>query len=202
MPYFKSCCRLTPPDSEKRWPKNGSVSYDPSAFECSKPGPLQISWPNWAMPLGTWAREGMKILGIYPTSIGFNSGKVEGSGWVPGTIDPVSGHRSSSQTSFLSEALKSTSLKVYTRTVATKVTFDTQKRVRGLEVETAGNPFFLEVKKEIILSAGAFQSPQLLMFVSPFSSAMVTEQKPGCLESVLESFYKATGSKFCTNHLE
>ena len=131
MPYFKSCCRLTPPDAEKRWPRNGSVSHDPSAFESSKPGPLQISWPNWAMPLGTWAREGMKSLGIYPTSIGFNSGKVEGSGWVPGTIDPASGHRSSSQTSFLSEALKSTSLKVYTRTMTTKITFDTKRRVRG-----------------------------------------------------------------------
>ena len=164
MPYFKSSCRLTPPDYEKRWPRNGSVSYDPSAFQTRKPGPLQISWPNWAMPLGTWAREGMKSLGIYPTSIGFNSGKVEGSGWVPGTIDPANGHRSSSQTSFLSEALKYTSLKVYTRTMATKITFDTRKRARGVEVETAGKPFFLEAKKEIILSAGAFQSPQLLMF--------------------------------------
>lgn len=102
-------------------------------------------------------------LGIYPTSIGFNSGKVEGSGWVPGTIDPATGYRSSSQTSFLSEALKFTSLKVYTRTMATKIIFDTRKRARGLEVETAGKSFFLEAKKEVILSAGAFQSPQLLM---------------------------------------
>ena len=183
MPYFKSSCRLTPPDSEKRWPRNGSVSYDSSAFETRKPGPLQISWPNWAMPLGTWAREGMKSLGIYPTSIGFNSGKVEGSGWVPGTIDPASGHRSSSQTSFLSEALKSTSLKVYTRTMATKITFDTKKQARGVEVETAGNPFFLEVKREVILSAGAFQSPQLLMFVSSLNAhRMIAERNPGCLE--------------------
>lgn len=162
LPYFKSSCRLTPPDSDKRWPRNGSVSYDPSVFDTSKPGPLQVSWPNWAMPLGTWAREGMKSLGIYPTPVGVNSGKVEGSGWVPATIDPATGHRSSSQT-FLSEAIKHTSLKVYTRTMATKVVFDTRKRARGLEVETAGKPFFVEAKKEVILSAGAFQSPQLLM---------------------------------------
>ena len=108
----------------------------------------------------------MKSLGIYPTSIGFNSGRVEGSGWGPGTIDPVTGYRSSSQTSFLAEALKYTSLKVYTRTMATKITFDAGKRARGLEVETAGKQFFLEARKEVILSAGAFQSPQLLMFVS------------------------------------
>ena len=167
LPFFKSSCRLTPPDFEKRWPRNGSVSYDASAFETEKPGPLQISWPNWAMPLGTWAREGMKSLGIYPNSIGFNSGRVEGSGWVPGTIDPATGYRSSSQTSFLAEALKHTALKIYTRTMATKITFDARKRARGLEVETAAKPFFLEAKKEVILSAGAFQSPQLLMFAPP-----------------------------------
>ena len=119
------------------------------------------------MPLGTWAREGMKSIGIYPTLVGFNYGKVEGSGWVPGTIDPANGHRSSSQTSFLSGALEFTSLKVYTRTMVTKITFDTRKWAQGVEVETAGVPYFLEAKKEVILSAGAFQSPQLLMSVPP-----------------------------------
>ena len=92
-------------------------------------------------------------------------GKLEGSGWVPGTIDPVTGHRSSSQTSFLAEAMRQTSIKVYTRTMATKVVFNDQRAARGVQVETAGKSFFLEADKEVILSAGAFQSPQLLMFV-------------------------------------
>ncbi len=125
----------------------------------------------------------MKSIGIYPTLVGFNSGKVEGSGWVPGTIDPANGYRSSSQTSFLSKALEFTSLKVYTRTMATKIVFDTRKRARGVEVETAGVPYFLEAKKEAILSAGAFQSPQLLMSVSFFNTdKIVTERQTGYLE--------------------
>lgn len=67
--------------------------------------------------------------------------------------------------SFLSEALKYISQRVHTQTRATKITFDTRKRAWGVEFEIAGNPCFLSAKREIILSAGAFQSLQLVMFV-------------------------------------
>ncbi|KAL6722058.1 hypothetical protein ACLMJK_001163 [Lecanora helva] len=163
LPFFKKSCHLTPPDSEKRWPTNGTVDFDPSVFDKDEPGPLQVSWPNWAIPIGTWAREGLKSLGIYPSQIGFSSGTVEGSGYAPAMIDPASGHRSSSQTSFLAEAMAYTSLKVYSRTIASKVTFDSNGVARGVQVETAGKQYLIKAKKEVILSAGAFQSPQLLM---------------------------------------
>lgn len=64
--------------------------------------------------------------------------------------------------------------------MATKVVFDTGKRARGVEVETAGKPFFVEAKQEVILSAGSFQSPQLLMSVSSFNTGRyIAEQDPG-----------------------
>lgn len=104
-----------------------------------------------------------KALGILPTSKGFNSGQLTGSSPNTATINPSNGHRCSSQTSFLSAALETTSLKVYSRTMARKLLFDTKKAVTGVEVESAGKMYRLGARKEVILSAGAFQSPHLLM---------------------------------------
>lgn len=83
--------------------------------------------------------------------------------WVSHTINPQNEHRSSSQTSFLDRAIRTTSLIVYTKTLAKKVLFDSNKTAIGVEVDTAGLSYTLTAKREVILSAGAFQSPQLLM---------------------------------------
>ncbi|KAI4141712.1 MAG: hypothetical protein LQ341_003445 [Variospora aurantia] len=77
--------------------------------------------------------------------------------WVSQTINPINQQRSSSQTSYLNEAIKNTSIVVYTRNLATKILFNGNNTATGVSVQTAGCP------TEVILSAGVFQSPQLLM---------------------------------------
>lgn len=161
LPYFRNSCTLTPP-STKRWPTNGTVKFDQTAFADGKSGPLQISWPNWAVPLGTWAEVGFEASGIARSPTGFSSGSLDGYGWAPATIDPVNSHRSSSQTSFLADAMSRTSLKVYTRTTASRVVFN-QSTAVGVDVQTEGISYHLFARKEVIVSAGAFKSPQLLM---------------------------------------
>ena len=47
--------------------------------------------------------------------------------------------------------------------MAKKIIFDSNKTAKGVVVETAGTPYTLNATREVILSAGAFQSPQLLM---------------------------------------
>lgn len=48
--------------------------------------------------------------------------------------------------------------------MAKKILFDSNKRATGVQVAAAGLlPFVLSASKEVIISAGAFQSPQLLM---------------------------------------
>lgn len=80
------------------------------------------------------------------------------------TIEPKKQKRESSQTSFLKEAKNRSNLKVYSFTMVRKILFDDNKRATGVVVKTTGmRKYTLKANKEIILSAGAFQSPQILM---------------------------------------
>jgi len=66
----------------------------------------------------------------------------------------------------LREARVRSNLKVYINTLAKKIEFDSQKRATGVVVQSRPIGVFtykLRARKEVILSAGAFQSPQLLM---------------------------------------
>ncbi|KAL9579531.1 MAG: hypothetical protein Q9212_005058 [Teloschistes hypoglaucus] len=162
LPYFQRSCHLTPPDLAKRYPTNGTVDYNPAAFNNSIGGPLQVSWANWADPIGTRAKLAFMKAGIRPIK-GFDSGNLMGSSWVAQTLNPTNAHRSSSQTSYLDQAIQNSSIVVYTQTLGQKVLFDRNKTANGVSVKTAGVTYTLRARKEVILSAGVFQSPQLLM---------------------------------------
>jgi choline dehydrogenase len=69
----------------------------------------------------------------------------------------------SSEASFLREALASTNLVVYTHTMAKRIPFDSNKTATGVIVEVGGVQFQINATREVVLSAGAFQSPQMLM---------------------------------------
>lgn len=82
------------------------------------------------------------------------------------TIDPANEKRESSQTSFLSQAASEnlTNLKIFTLTMAKSIVFDANKKATGVKVVSGAIvPYTLKATKEVIISAGAFQSPQLLM---------------------------------------
>ncbi|KAL4867928.1 hypothetical protein BDV12DRAFT_170570 [Aspergillus spectabilis] len=161
LPYFKKSCTLTPADMTRR-AANTSVTYNPDAFEESG-GPLQVTWPNFGTPLSTYIEVGLESIGVLP-DMDFNSGSLNGSSWAPVTIDPKLQIRDSSETSFLrhANATKDTTISVYDHTMATRIVFE-GKTATGVQVRTAGVKYTLHAQKEVILSAGAFQSPQLLM---------------------------------------
>ena len=103
----------------------------------------------------------MESIGVVPNA-GLDNGNLMGSAWAPLTQHPVTKHRDSSKTSFLATAMQQTSIKVYHHALAKKVLFDNITAV-GVLVETGGKPYILRARREVILSAGAIQSPQLLM---------------------------------------
>ncbi|KAL4900390.1 GMC oxidoreductase-domain-containing protein [Aspergillus multicolor] len=92
----------------------------------------------------------------------FNSGELNGTAWASNTIHPRKQIRESSETSYLQSARRKTSLAVYEHTMALKIEFEGLTAV-GVQVKTAGRRYTLRARKEIIVSAGAIQSPQLLM---------------------------------------
>ncbi|KAI8266013.1 Dehydrogenase patE [Colletotrichum sp. SAR11_239] len=161
LKYFKRSVHLTPPNEEKRQNTNATVVFDASAYS-GDGGPLQVSWNNWVDPTLTWLAKVILSLGLTISPKGFSSGELVGHGaWVPSTIEPEKAHRSTSESTFLRQAIKDTGIIVYTHTQATKILFN-GTQATGVSVNSQGVDYTLTARKEVILSAGTFHSPQLL----------------------------------------
>lgn len=163
QPYFRRSAQFMPP-SNTRFP-NASAEYNAAAFAADG-GPLQASYANYAQPFSTWLEPALHELGI-PQTQDFNSGTLMGARYCSSTIRPDSQTRDSSQTSFLRDAFSRTNLKVYINTLAKRIIFDSSKRATGVVAESRPLlglvQYSLRARREVIVSAGAFQSPQLLM---------------------------------------
>ncbi|KAM0800964.1 putative GMC oxidoreductase, partial [Usnea florida] len=169
LPFYKSGIHYTPANLTLY--TNSTVLQDPSAFAGSS-GPLQVSYDNFVDPFDTWAQKALEASGM-PAINGFNGGQMLGSAYTTFTIDPTNAQRSSSESSFLQAALKTSTLQVYKQTLAQQILFNVDKTATGVSVSTSGINYTLSAKKEVILSAGAFQSPQLLMVSGIGPSAML-----------------------------
>lgn len=143
-------------------------------------GPLSVIFPNWAGAFGTWVVKGLSAVGINPIN-GFQSGKLIGSSYALATIDYTTNFRDSSEVAFLQPAIAQTiskpapNLIVFPNTLGKKIIFDSAKKATGVQVNTEGLTYTLSVNKEVIVSAGVFQSPQLLM-VSGIGPAATLQQ--------------------------
>ncbi|GAB7355763.1 hypothetical protein MBLNU459_g6448t1 [Dothideomycetes sp. NU459] len=161
LPYYKRSALFTPANTELR-AANATPGDDSSAFS-PQGGPLQVSYANYASPFSSYLKAAWNEMGLSYLPQGFNTGRLIGHTYTTSTIDPKDETRSSSQTSYLTLALESTALTVYTHAMAKKIVFDANKTATGVIVDVAGMTFSLNATKEVILSAGAFQSPQMLM---------------------------------------
>lgn len=172
LPYFKKSATFTPPDPAT-FPDNVTPSFNESAFDNSLGGPLQISYGGYTPEALVPFLDAFNDIGISPAE-DFNSGDLLGANWVTNNINPENNHRSSSQTAFINPSLSNTSITIYPNTLARRVVFD-GTTATGVEVTTGRATYTLSARKEVILSAGAFQSPQLLMVSGLGPEARLTE---------------------------
>ena len=85
---------------------------------------------------------------------GLNSGVLDGYSAGTYTIDPRAEVRSSSEESFLQDAMDSTPLKVYTNTLVHNVLFNQEKVATGVLVETNEGLYTISANKEVVVSSG------------------------------------------------
>ncbi|OJJ46215.1 hypothetical protein ASPZODRAFT_97904 [Penicilliopsis zonata CBS 506.65] len=160
MPFFKKTVQFTPPNAVTRF-ANASARYKPDAFDPAG-GPLHVSYSNYAQPFSTWMDRGVIAVGIKRTE-DFNSGTLFGAQYCSSTIRPSDQTRSSSERAFLKSSLPLGRLTIYKNTMARKIIFNKYKKATKVRVSSFLLQFTLYAAREVIISAGAFQSPQLLM---------------------------------------
>lgn len=165
LPFYLKSCNYTPYNTALY--NSTILPQDPGVFDPAG-GPLQVSFSNYADAFGTWAQKAFTGVGMHVLN-GLNAGVLNGSAYSTLTIDPRNGYRSSSESSFLQAALQNgTAPMIYKNSLARKIMFN-GTTATGVLVTTAGSygilplNYTLTARKEVIVSAGAFQSPQLLM---------------------------------------
>ncbi|RDA82800.1 hypothetical protein CP532_6288 [Ophiocordyceps camponoti-leonardi (nom. inval.)] len=164
LPYYKRSLNFSPPRPHTRKANSSAVYYVPRDFDLpGRGGPVQVGFTNYVSAWSTWLESGLKSLGMKAEN-NYNYGQLNGYHYATTTIRPSDGTRSSSA-SFVFEAKKQRlyNLRVFLRTQATRILFDGYKRATGVEVLHKGAYYKLQARKEVIVSAGAYQSPQLLM---------------------------------------
>ncbi|KAJ0271487.1 hypothetical protein COL940_011010 [Colletotrichum noveboracense] len=161
LPYFEKSTNFTPPDTTKRR-SNASTQYDPDVFS-SPGGPVQVGYTNWVSAWATWLEKGMQAIGMERTT-GFSSGNLLGYHYSQSTVRSSDQTRSSSA-EYIYKAVNENldKLKVYTQTMAKRIVINQNNTATGVEVKSLGVGYTIHASKEVIVSAGAFQSPQLLM---------------------------------------
>src|SRR6185437_15823361 len=122
-------------------------------------GPLGTEWAKTRDPLfAAWIDAG-RAAGI-PHTHDYNGAHTEGFGHSQYTIRD--GRRSSAATAYLKPARKRRNLVVEARAQVTRVLLD-GTRATGVEFFKHGITEQVTAEREVILAAGAFSTPQLLM---------------------------------------
>ncbi|KAK2023568.1 alcohol oxidase [Colletotrichum zoysiae] len=164
LPYFEKSFTFTPPNTEIRL-ANATTAYVESDFNPSSSSPIHVTYPNWTPAWSTWAAKGLEALGMKLTDR-FNQGVLDGYHYAQTTMHADSQTRSTSADFIYAakDANMKDKLTVYLGTRVNKVLFDNNKKATGVEVTGDGlGRYTITANKEVILSAGAVHSPQLLM---------------------------------------
>ena len=142
LPYFRK--------SEQSW--LGENSYHGAA------GEMQI-----AVPRSNMLYEEIRAASIaagYPATDDYHGSQTEGFQRSEMTI--VGGKRGSAARLFLKPARSRRNLRVETRTLATRIRLQNGRAI-GVDYSRGGENFTVTAEREVILSAGVYGSPQLLM---------------------------------------
>ena len=184
LPYFKRC--------EQR------IGAGDDTFR-GRDGNLQVTDLNYKHPLCEAFMEGAGELGI-PRNLDYNGSSQEGISYVQRTT--YRRRRVSTARAFLNPAKKRSNLKVVTNAFVTRILLDS-KTARGVEFSKGGQGGELSqvsAKKEVILSGGTINSPQLLQLSGIGEGALlrslgieVVHELPGVGENLRDHY----APRFC-----
>ncbi|CAG9859122.1 unnamed protein product [Phyllotreta striolata] len=135
----------------------------------NKLAPVDVKYHNYSGPL--WVEQPMpfhehhKVFLKANEQMGYKIRDINGKeqiGAMPFQVNTKKGRRQDSGTAFLKPVLYRDNLKVMPNSLVTKILFD-GKTATGVKFLNNGIEYKVGVRKEVILSAGTINSPQLLM---------------------------------------
>ncbi|MEK9640623.1 MAG: GMC family oxidoreductase N-terminal domain-containing protein [Alphaproteobacteria bacterium] len=127
-------------------------------FYHGKGGPLWVSDPAEPHPIAeAYIKAGLEA--GYEYNPDFNGKQQSGFGPIQWTTKK--GKRSSAATAYLNPAKKRRSLSIISKAQVYKIIFEGKKAI-GVEYEIEGKKYYAHANNEIIISAGAIHSPQIL----------------------------------------
>ncbi|KAF9884908.1 hypothetical protein FE257_000899 [Aspergillus nanangensis] len=161
-PYLTKPINFTVPSLSYRF--SNSTARSPPHWKSHTSGPLQITFSNYAWPWATWIKKALIGLGFEENLDGFVGGSLYGVAHQLSSLDATSFTKETSDSSYLNRlGLKNENLVVYTNALVTQILFDDYRAAKGVKFDYGGLQLKLSCRKEVIVSAGAFRSPQLLM---------------------------------------
>ena len=122
-------------------------------------GPLSIRDQGSPNPVAQRFIDAGQQAGL-PLNADFNGPEQDGVGWYQ--VNHRNGERCSAAKAYLTPALGRPNLEVITNARVTKITL-AGKRASGVELLQGGTRRTLQARREVLLCAGALQSPQILM---------------------------------------
>ncbi|KAG4065528.1 hypothetical protein HA402_013298 [Bradysia odoriphaga] len=163
LPYFKKLENYQIPNS------------DPSFYGSA--GPVTVQYVNYKSLLSTAFIDGMKELGL--SEINYNGKEQVGVSHIQSTTKD--GVRVSSNRAYIDPIISRPNLHVQSSTLVTKILIDEVKKAAiGVEFHHDRKLRTIKATKEVILTAGAINSPQLLMLsgIGPSEHLAEIEIKP------------------------
>ena len=139
-----------------------------------------------------------------PYNSDFNGARQEGVGYFQ--LTTRRGLRSSTAVSYLKPARNRPNLRVETGALATRVEFDSRRAI-GVSYRQTGETRTARVAREVVLSGGAINSPQLLQLSGVGPAALLREHGIGVIADLpgvgadLQDHYQARNIYECTRRL-
>lgn len=164
-------------------------------------GPFKVELARWKNPLAdAFIDTASRVLGI-PRNGDFNRDRIEGAGyWDLATWD---GRRTSTDIAYLEPARQQSNLAVTTGATVTRIDFH-GRRAAGVTYRKDGQLHRVAVRRDVILSAGALHTPQILQVSGVGPGALlqrhgveVVHDLPGVGENLMD--HVQYGAKFRTS---
>ncbi|GJJ15704.1 hypothetical protein Clacol_009982 [Clathrus columnatus] len=159
LPYFKKTENFTPQTGNPVFPGTGQVTSDKGVG-----GPTTITYNIWYTSLIKLFVQSLQVLG-FTINNDPESGNSGGIANIPRSVSSIDGTRQYAGITYLGQASNRTNISVLAGAQATKVLFKKVGKnqvATGVQFSVNGQTFTVSANREVILSCGAFQSPQLL----------------------------------------